>query len=243
MRLYSLLFLLAALLLNGCATTRSLHDPKAAFASGEKALVSGDYGAAVKTFESLDTDFPLNDFSQQAQRQLMYAYYMSGDKTSAAALANRYIHLYPRSNHVDYAYYMKAIANFSQNRGFLAEYFPMDLSLRDPGTSLESYRDFSILLHNFPNSAYAPDARQRMIYLRNMFAKKELHISEYFMDHKMYVAAINRANNVLRYYSQSPQTEKALAILVKGNRKLGLHKSEREALKILKLNYPHSKAL
>ena len=50
---------------------------------------------------------------------LIYAYYKKKDFPSAAATAERFIHLYPRAKYVDYAYYMKALANFQQTRGAL----------------------------------------------------------------------------------------------------------------------------
>lgn len=213
------------------------------FNGGKSSLASGDYSTAAKYFESLNAQYPFGKYSQQAMMDLIYAYYKKGDNPSAAAAAQRYIHLYPRAKNVDYAYYMKGVANFEQNRGLFADYLPMDLSQRDPGTMLESYQDFRTLLRRFPDSQYAADGRQRMIFLRNMFAKKELSIAQFYMHKKMYVAADNRANYLVQNYPQAPQVEPALVIMVKANRKLGIKKNAQQALSVLRLNYPNSKAL
>ena len=44
---------------------------------------------------------------------------MNGDHASAEAAADRYIHSYPASPHVDYAYYMRGLSNYYQNMGVL----------------------------------------------------------------------------------------------------------------------------
>ena len=78
----------------------------------------------MKHFEGLDALFPLTDNAEQSQLDLIYAYYMSGDAASAAASAERFTHLYPRSEHVDYAYYMKGIADFDQRSRSGTTLFP-----------------------------------------------------------------------------------------------------------------------
>lgn len=210
--------------------------------SGKSALKSGDYSTAVKNYEALTSQYPFGEYSQAASLDLIYAYYKKGDSPSAAAAADQYIHLYPRAENVDYAYYMKGVADFDQNRGAFTRYLPMDLSQRDPGTMTEAYQDFRELLQRFPDSRYVADARQRMIYLRNTFARKELHAAQFYMKKKLYVAAANRANYLVQNYPQAPQVEQALVIIVKANRALGTKQNADQALTVLKLNYPRSQA-
>lgn len=240
------LFVLAA-----CSSTpdQKTLDPfagmsaKILFTQGERAMASGGYGVAANYFESLDAQYPFSPYTQQAQLNIIYAYYRSDDKASAVAAADHYIHLYPRSKDVDYAYYMKGIASFEQNRGILSGYVPLDHAWRDPGTATTAYDTFATLIRRFPRSQYALDARQRMVYLRNLFAQKELHIATYYMRRRAYVAAANRATYLIEHYPQAPQAEQALVLLVKANRELGLRKPAEDALATLRLNYPRSTAL
>ncbi len=48
-----------------------------------------------------------------------------------------------------------------------------------------------------PNSPYAPIARERMIFLRNTFAQRELEISMFYYNRGAYAAAINRADYIV----------------------------------------------
>lgn len=251
MKISRLVFVICLVLgLSACSSTPKNDNElysgvpaKQLFKAGEEAMANQDYDFAVKQFESLDAQYPFSKYSQQAQLDVIYAYYKSGDRASAVAAADRYIRLYPRSKHVDYAYYIKGVANFYQDRGIFTKFLPIDQSWRDPGTSLNAYDDFATLIRRFPDSPYVVDARQRMIYLRNMFAQRELHIGNYYYKRRAYVAAANRATYLLNNYHQAPQAEKALVLLIKADRKLGLKKPAADALATLRMNYPNSKAL
>lgn len=241
--------LLGVLILTGCA--KSDEDDsifkgmsaKKIFNVAEEALVDEDYTKAIRYYQGLDARYPFSEYSQQGMLDSIYAYYENGDAALAAATADRYIHLYPRSEHVDYAYYMKGLSDFDQPRGTLAKVLPLDASYRDPGTQLQAYTDFAILVKRYPSSKYTPDARQRMIYLRNMFAQSELNVADFYMKRKMYVAAANRASYIIENFQQAPQVEQALVILVQANRELNLNQSADEALTVLKASYPNSKEM
>jgi outer membrane protein assembly factor BamD len=244
---YRILFLsLAALIANGCATTNP--DPavkyqnqsyEQLFHRAENNLARGKNSTAIKQYEALDALYPFNPHTEQAQLDMMYAYYETGDMASTVASAERFIRLYPDSPHADYAYYMKGLANFSQDRGWMQRYFPTDLSRRDPGTAYQAFDDFAHLIHLYPNSCYACDARQRMVYLRDLFANHELHVATYYYRRGAFVASANRATYILDHYEDTPQVEPALGMLVRSYRELGLVCLSDEALHTLEMNFPN----
>lgn len=205
-----------------------------------KSLMKGDYSDAAKRYEALDAMYPFSEYSETAQQELIYTYYKKGDNASAAATAERYIHLFPRSKHVDYAYYMKGLANFNQPRGTFAKFFPMNISWRSPGTQSQSYADFSTLVQRFPNSRYKPNALQRLIFLRNVLAKRELNAAHYYYVRKMYVAAADRASYVVKNYTQAPQKKPAMKILYKSDRELGLMAAAADVAKVYQSTYHES---
>lgn len=203
-------------------------------------LAKKQYSEATKRLEALDTMYPFHDNAEQAEIDLIYAYFKKEDYASTAATAERFIHLYPRSQHVDYAYYMKGLANFNQPRGALANILPMNLATRDPGTQSQAYSDFASLVQKFPKSRYTPNAQQRMIFLRNMFAQRELQAAYYYYDRKMYVAAEERASYLIKTYSQAPSAKEALAVVYYSDLALGLNAAAQDALRVYTDTY-HSK--
>ncbi len=235
--------------LGGCASTKDPTEPykkytaQQIFQQGEVSLAKGSYSTATKQFEALDALYPFSDDAEQAELDLMYAYYQNDDVPSSAATADRFIRIYPRSPNVDYAYYMKGLADFSQDRGWLQRFFPSDLSERDPGTTTQSFADFAQLVRFFPDSNYAADAHQHMIYLRNLFASYELNVAQFYLNKHAYVAAANRASSVLQRFDGSPQTERALGIMVQSYRALGLNTLADQSLQTLQLNFPNGPVL
>lgn len=213
---------------------------KQLYTDAKAAIAKKEYATAAKRLEALESMYPFNDYAEDAQLKLIYAYYQNGDYASSAATAEHYIHLYPRARHVDYAYYMKGLANFEQPRGTLTNVLPMDESWRDPGTQQQAYADFSTLISRFPESRYKANALQRMIYLRNMFAQHELNISKYYYERKMYVASAERASYLVKNYPQAPSAQEALVMIYRANMQLGLAEAAHDAVKVYENTY-HSK--
>jgi outer membrane protein assembly factor BamD len=207
------------------------------YKEAKQAMNKEQYSAAISRFEALETMYPFNDYAEQVEVDLIYAYYKKEDYPSTGATAERFIHLYPRAKHVDYAYYMKGLANFQQTRGTMARVLPLDESFRDPGTQSQAYSDFATLVQRFPDSRYKPNALQRMIYLRNLFAKRELNAANYYFDHKMYVAAVGRASFLLKTYPQAPSAQEALAVLYRAHLALGLQNAADDALSVYQATY------
>ena len=207
------------------------------YQESKQSLAKKDYTAASKQLEALQTMYPFNDYAEQAELDLIYTYYKKQDYPSAAAEAERFIHLYPRAKRVDYAYYMKGLADFNQLRGTVTAILPVDQSWRDPGTQSVAYSDFATLVQKFPESQYKANALQRMIYLRNMFAQTELNVSKYYFERKMYVAAVERAQYLIKTYPQSPSVEEALLIVYRGDEALGLTQAARDAGAVYQATY------
>ncbi|EDP46674.1 outer membrane protein assembly factor BamD [Rickettsiella grylli] len=210
------------------------------YQNARASLLDGEFSQAIKSYEALAVLYPFNRYSEKAQLGLIYAYYKDGDSPSAKTAAQRFIYLYPHSQYIDYAYYMRAMADMDQDRGWYLRYVPIDLALRDPGTMRLAYQEFAELIRRYPDSPYVPDARQRMIYLRNLFARYELHIADYYFRRKAYIAAANRANEIIQQYQGAPEVKHALMIMIKAYRILGLETLARQSLAIYRLNYPDS---
>jgi outer membrane protein assembly factor BamD len=118
--------------------------------------------------------------------------------------------------------------------------FKVDPAENDVTNLRQSFADFNLLVQRFPSSRFSADAQRRMMYIRNILAQNELDAAQFYFRQKAYVAAANRATNIVEHYQQAPQVIDALVILVQANRALGLDKPANQALQVLKTNYPNS---
>lgn len=202
-------------------------------------LKNGNYDNAEKLYERLIARFPYGPYNEQAQIDLAYAYYKDDKADEAYSAINRFIKTYPAQKHVDYAYYLRGLVNFDRTGTLLQRLTQQTASRRDQGYALQSFDDFSQLAQRFPTSVYTPDARLRMIWLRNGLAQFELNIAEYYLRHKAYVASADRAEYVIEHYQRTPQVADALAVLAKSYTLLGRPQLAEQAVSVLKLNYPN----
>jgi outer membrane protein assembly factor BamD len=210
------------------------------YTEAKDAMDSGDYALAAKHFETLQARYPVGRLAQQAQLEIIYAYYKDSEPASAIAAADRFIKLHPRHPYVDYAYYLKGLTNFNQGRGLIERIIPQDVTQRDPGAARQSFQDFSELAQRFPQSKYTEDATLRMAYLRNNLAQYEVNVAEYYMTRGAYLAAANRGIYVVENYQRTPAVAGALTVMAKAYKVMGLDDLADDALRVLELNHPDS---
>ncbi|MFY9260436.1 MAG: outer membrane protein assembly factor BamD [Gallionella sp.] len=199
-------------------------------------LNDGEYSTSLKRYERLQARYPYGNFAQQAMLEMAYAYYRQGEPAPAIATADRFIKQFPNNPHVDYAYYLKGLVNFEGEGSILNNIGGQDPSERDPHALQESFDNFKELVTRYPNSRYTPDAKVRMQYLINTLAKHDLHIASYYLRRGAYLSAVNRAQDVLTKYPNSPATHDALNVLVQGYDAMGLTQLRDDAQLILSKN-------
>ncbi|MEZ5597445.1 MAG: outer membrane protein assembly factor BamD [Pseudomonadales bacterium] len=212
------------------------------YRNAQRYLRTANYDIAIKNLERLEARFPFGRYAEQAQLELIYARHMSMDHDAARAAADRFIRLHPNHSNIDYAYYLKGMASYNKNSSLLDRFISTDPSKRDMTSAQEAYADFAQLLARYPTSKYVPDARQRMIYLRNLLGEAELGVADYYLRRGAYMAAANRARYVLEHYDRSDAVPDALIILVECNWRLGLEEAANDALRVLAQNYPNHEA-
>lgn len=235
-----------ALFVSGCGLLPKTKDETAGwsaqrlYSEAKDNLNDGNYERAIQLFETLEARYPFGRYAQQAQLEVAYAYYKDDEPISAVAAADRFIKLHPNHPNVDYAYYLKGLANFNDDLGILGRWVEQDLSERDPRAAREAFQAFKELVTRFPDSKYTPDATARMKYLVNALANNEVHVAKYYLKREAYVAAANRAKEVVKTYPEAPATEEALAVMVVAYDKLKLPDLRDDASRVLKLNFPNS---
>ena len=234
------------LLLAGCAN-RNKERPELTesnqYREARKALDARRFDSAIEQLREMQVRFPYGDFSEQAQLDLIYAQYRSQDYPATVVAAQRFIRSYPAHPSLDYALYMRGLANFNMERGMFDNVMSSDGAARDMSAARDAFRDFERLVNRFPDSDYAPDARARMVYIRNQLARQELHVARDYARRGAAIAAINRAQQVVKHYQQTPAVPEALAIMVRGYKQLNQPELAEKSLATLRLNWPDSEFL
>lgn len=187
--------------------------PEQMYKDAQEASDLGNLGKAIQILEAIESRFPFGPQADQVQLDLIYAYYRRANIDQALASIDRFLRLNPTHPDVDYVFYMRGLANMQSDENMFHEFFDIDRSDRDPQFSIQAFRDFKQLIEFNPNSHYAPDAKQRMIALRNKISRHNLAVAQYYFERKLYVAAINRSKETLERFGDTASTLPALNIM------------------------------
>lgn len=242
--------LLSALLVISVLAGCSGKDQKPAemgereiYEAAQRNLKDESYALAIRNLQLLEARYPFGPYASQAQLELIYAHYRNYEPEAAIAAADRFIRLHPQHPNIDYAYYMRGLANYTEGTGLLDRFLPTDTTQRDPGSAIQAFDDFQQLLYRFPDSRYAPDAEARMTYLRARLARYEINVANYYFKRKAYLAAANRGRYVVENFPQTPAVADGLAVMVQAYQLLGLNDLAEDALSVLRENYPDHPSL
>ncbi len=218
------ILVISVMILMSCASTESDEAEPAEvilYRMAQDRMNAQNFMGAVESLARIERFYPFGVYAEQARADLIYAHYMTGDYDQAYAASEKFIRLYPRNTNIDYAYFMKGMTGYYADDGLLGNLFSLSLAKRDTSGAMQSYADLTEFLIRYPESEYIDSARERLIFLRNLIASSELDGADYYMKRGAYLAALNRANYVLKNIPNSTETERALDIMRRSFIELG----------------------
>ncbi|MBV8123698.1 MAG: outer membrane protein assembly factor BamD [Burkholderiaceae bacterium] len=234
-----------ALMLAACSSTFK-DDPNSQasldklYAEAKEDLSSGNYDRAIKGLEKVEGRAAGTLTAQQAQLDLAWAQYKTGERAQAISALDRFIKLNPSSPAMDYALYMKGIVNFNEDLGLFGRLANQDMAERDQQASRDALVAFRQVVEQFPDSIYAPDAAVRVDFITNTLAAYEVHVARYYYNRGAYVAAANRAQAAIKEFQKAPAIEEGLFLMMESYEKLGLTPLRDDAERVLRKNFPDS---
>jgi len=235
-----LLIVLSCVLAAGChANRRKMKEPtpQVLYDQAHKRLLSYDYKAAIKLYESLVARYPFSDQARQARIDLIYVYYKNNEADSATDAADTFVRENPTHPRVDYAWYIKGLVYFERQPNIMERIFHADLTKNPPTDARKSFDAFKTVVEQYPKSAYAHDARERMVFLRDRLADYDVHIAEYYMRRGAYIGAAQRANDCIEQFDGAPAVRRALQVMMQAYDKLGLKQREAQVRQVYDLNF------
>jgi outer membrane protein assembly factor BamD len=242
-------FSICLLILSGCASKGQDIDPTAnwsvekLYQDGSAEMNDGNYKDAADRFIAVEARFPFGPYAQQSLINLAYVQWKQNEPEQALATIARFEQQYPNHPGTDYMLYLKGLILFTPPSAVFSRFTQQDPSERDPQALRNSYEAFNSLITRFPDSRYAPDARKRMSWLVNIMADHQVHLARFYYDRQGYVAAINRAQNVITEFEGVPAAESALYIMMMSYKKLGLTELSQDSERVLLANFPNTKLI
>jgi len=207
------------------------------YEEGAERLRKSNFVGAIGSFQNLNVRYPFAPVTRQAQLDLIYAYYKSGQPEAALDVAETFARENPRLPEVAYCLYMTGLILFDKEPNILERLFKVDITERPPKETFQAFVAFQSLIRQFPDSEYVENARQRMIYLRNRLATYENHVASYYMRRGAYVAAINRGKYALEHYSGAPELAETLMLMIEAYESIGMMDLALDTRRVMQENF------
>jgi len=189
-----------------------------------------DYKAAVKKFDEVDRENPYSDWARKALLMSAYASYQAQEYTDTINAAKRYVTMHPGSPDAAYAQYLIGASYYDQILDVTRDQQGADRAI----TALED------VVHKYPDSEYAMNAKKKIEMARDQLAGKEMEVGRFYMKKRDFVGAINRFKVVVTQYQTTRQVEEALMRLTEAYLSLGIIDEAQTAAAVLGHNYPDS---
>jgi outer membrane protein assembly factor BamD len=227
--------------LAGCATNAAAIDPTAGYQGksadalikeAEAEALAGKFSSASDTINALEAIFPYR-FRERRILDAIYVYFKSGQEELALAQCDLYHDSFPNGMHAGYVNYMRGIIEFDMGSSTLQRVFKIDPSLTDDAHYINAFLAFSKVVRD-EKSPYYNDSVLRMNYLRDIFARHRMLIARYYIQRGAYLAAANRAREVIMHYNGTSSTTAALKVLESSYVHLGLNDQAMIIAEILK---------
>jgi len=238
LKLFTCLSIVAFFIVSCNSDGPEVEQPeKIYYDQAQRRIASNNYFGAIESLEAIETRYPFGKYAEQAQVELIYVYFMNSENDASHAAAEKFIRLHPRHPNIDYAYFMKGLSSYTRDNSLMQRLTETDLSNRDVSGAKQSFSELTEFLTRHPDSQYAPYAKQRNIYLRNMIARNELAAADYYLSIDAHVAAIRRAKYVIENIPNSSENFRALKILEKSYKALGYIELYDDVIRVIDLNY------
>ena len=198
-----------------------------AYREGKEALDAGDVLFAAKKFNEAEMLFPQSEWAPKSALMAAYSYYLDDYLEDSIAELKRFIRIYPRDKHLDYAFYLLANCYYEK----------IVDEKKDLQSIIDASKTFKLLIENYPNTEYALDAEFKLDLINDILASKEMYVGRYYFDKKKWIPAINRFRLVIENYDTTIYTEEALHRLVEIHYIIGLKDEAKKYAKLLGYNY------
>src|SRR6202050_694628 len=189
-----------------------------------------DYKEAAKKFDEVDRQNPYSDWARKAVLMSAYAYYQSGQYDECINAAKRYITLHPGSPDAAYAQYLIGSSYYDQI---------LDVT-RDQARADKDITAFQEVVHKYPDSQYAIEAKRKVEMARDQLAGKEMEVGRFYLSRRDFSGAIKRFKVVVTQYQTTREVEEALERLTEAYVALGIVDEAQTAAAVLGHNFPDS---
>jgi outer membrane protein assembly factor BamD len=221
---------LMLIVVSACAT-RKPPNGENYYVQATKEYNSHFYQPAIADYQKLIDEYPFSPYAEEAELNIGLAYYKQHDYAEAVGSLTDFLRMHPTSKHLDIASYYLAMAHYVQ----------MGRPDQDQTHTELALKQFQSIEQRFPESDFAALAHEQIEICREMLARHEYLIGDFYYNRANYKASESRMAELMALYPDTPIAPEALYHLARILEKQGKRYSAAQAFTALKQSYPHTK--
>ena len=152
------------------------------FESGQEHMKAKEYAKAAEAFARLKDRYPFSPYTPQAEIGLGDSYFLGEDYSQAVEAYREFENLHPRHELIPYVLFQIGRSNYLQFRS-------IDMPQAHVADALEYV---TRLAQAYPDSKYAPEAREFMVKCRRYMAEHEVFVADFYWRAEQFGAAWKR---------------------------------------------------
>ncbi|WP_343154087.1 outer membrane protein assembly factor BamD [Buchnera aphidicola (Aphis aurantii)] len=203
---------------------------------GRKELKKNKFNSAIFFLENMKKKNIFNIYWDKIQINLIYAYYKIENFSMAQKNIEEFIKLYPKHPNIDYVFYMKSLIDISLDKNIFVKTLSIINYKSDPFYAKRAFFELKNFLYRYPKSIYIINAKKDLFNLKKRLSEHDFKILQYYFSHKQYIAVINRGEEILQKYPETPCTLATLDYIKQSFISLKIFKTAEKVSKIISLN-------
>jgi outer membrane protein assembly factor BamD len=188
------------------------------------------YQPAIDDYQKLIDEYPFSPYAEEAELNIGLAYYKSHDYAEAIGAFNDFLRMHPTSKHLDIASYYLAMSHYDQ----------IGRPDQDQTHTQLALQQFQTIVQRFPESDFAALSHEQIDICREILARHDFMIGEFYEKRANFRAAESRMAEVMALYADTPIAPEDLYQFALTLEKQGKKYSAAQAFTALKMHFPNT---
>lgn len=227
-RLGFLLAACAALGAAACGLHQQTPTGENYYSLGQKAFAQHDYRGSAIYFQKLFDQYPFSPYAEDAELKIGLSQYQLKRYAEAISSLGDFEKMHPTSKEIELASYYLAMAHFDQ----------IGRPDQDQTNTEQALEQFQLIERRYPETGFAALAQQQISVCREMLARHQLLIGDFYYKRANFRAAESRLAELMQRWPDTPVGDEALYQLGTTLEKEGKKYSAAQAFTAVVLHYP-----
>jgi outer membrane protein assembly factor BamD len=230
MKRWLLILVALALLPAAACSLRQKPTGEDFYSQAQLNFATKEYKAAIENYQQVIDKYPFSPYAEDAEMKIGLAYYQQKDYAEAIGALDDFERMHPTSKNLELVTYYIGLSYYDQ----------IGREDQDQGKTVAALKRFQELEQRFPEGDFAQLAHDKVLVCREMLARNQMIVGNYYYKRANFRAAESRFAELLQKYPETPVAPDALFELGVSLEKEGKRYSAAQAFAAVQKHFPGS---